>query len=301
MRDITERVMRFEAEKRIASESAARAKDAEANKFARHEVKNGLLTAIELCRTLRSAHDVQLENNIIPNSDNANVQLLIDDDDDDDDDIDDKQNIHMQEYFKDLKHALNDMLDTALSEAIARDVINEACQPKLDKVDIRQASCGTGVKSHMEYERFPFASFPSPLLCFLFDAQLSKHMRQNAISNACKHGKVKGAVLTQMQYDSTNRILDMSVINLPGPSHDKSASANDTQANAAAFAPGTRFSMHDQCNAAQSSGDGSWIMSKRTKALGGECAIKFETKWTVFRFRCPAAPCHENTYDIDGM
>ena len=48
-RDISERYRRFEAEKRAVSEQTARRKDAEANRFTRHEVKNGLLASIALC------------------------------------------------------------------------------------------------------------------------------------------------------------------------------------------------------------------------------------------------------------
>jgi len=55
VRDISERFRRFEAEKRVVMEKTARTKDAEANRFTRHEVKNGLLAAIGLCDSLREA------------------------------------------------------------------------------------------------------------------------------------------------------------------------------------------------------------------------------------------------------
>jgi len=41
VRDISERFRRFEAEKKVVHETTAREKDAEANRFTRHEVKNG--------------------------------------------------------------------------------------------------------------------------------------------------------------------------------------------------------------------------------------------------------------------
>ena len=53
MRDVSERYRRFEAEKRFVFETTARQKDAEANRFTRHEVKNGLLAAIEICGNVR--------------------------------------------------------------------------------------------------------------------------------------------------------------------------------------------------------------------------------------------------------
>ena len=52
VRDISERFRRFEAEKKVISETTARLKDAAANRFTRHEVKNGLLAAIGLCDSL---------------------------------------------------------------------------------------------------------------------------------------------------------------------------------------------------------------------------------------------------------
>ena len=53
VRDVSERYRRFEAEKRFVYETTARQKDAEANRFTRHEVKNGLLAAIEICGNIQ--------------------------------------------------------------------------------------------------------------------------------------------------------------------------------------------------------------------------------------------------------
>lgn len=49
VRNVSERYQRFEAEKRFIFETTARQRDAEANRFTRHEVKNGILAAIEIC------------------------------------------------------------------------------------------------------------------------------------------------------------------------------------------------------------------------------------------------------------
>lgn len=53
VRNVSERYRRFEAEKRFVFETTARQKDAEANRFTRHEVKNGLLAAIEMSGNIR--------------------------------------------------------------------------------------------------------------------------------------------------------------------------------------------------------------------------------------------------------
>lgn len=63
VRDISERVRVFEAEKRILFETTSRQKDAEANRFTRHEVKNGLLSAIGLYESLCDAQRSQLTKN----------------------------------------------------------------------------------------------------------------------------------------------------------------------------------------------------------------------------------------------
>jgi hypothetical protein len=46
LRDISERFQRFETEKKLVEEITARKKDAEANRFTRHEVKNSILACI---------------------------------------------------------------------------------------------------------------------------------------------------------------------------------------------------------------------------------------------------------------
>lgn len=59
VRNVSERFQRFEAEKRFIFETTARQRDAEANRFTRHEVKNGILAAIKICGNI---HD-QLSKN----------------------------------------------------------------------------------------------------------------------------------------------------------------------------------------------------------------------------------------------
>ena len=70
VRDISERFRRFEVEKNVISETTARRKDAAANRFTRHEVKNGLLAAIGLCDSLA---DFSMASNTIQN-DNPEVK-----------------------------------------------------------------------------------------------------------------------------------------------------------------------------------------------------------------------------------
>ena len=53
VRSVSERYRRFEAEKRFVYQTTARQKDEQANRFTKHEVKNGLLAAIEICGIVR--------------------------------------------------------------------------------------------------------------------------------------------------------------------------------------------------------------------------------------------------------
>jgi hypothetical protein len=59
LRDVSERYQRFEIEKRLLEEVIVRKKDAEAIRFTRHEVKNGLLAAMGIVDSLREAYEFQ--------------------------------------------------------------------------------------------------------------------------------------------------------------------------------------------------------------------------------------------------
>ncbi|CAB9499071.1 expressed unknown protein [Seminavis robusta] len=59
LRDVSERYQRFEIEKQLLEEVIVRKKDAEAIRFTRHEVKNGLLAAIGLVDSFREAYEKQ--------------------------------------------------------------------------------------------------------------------------------------------------------------------------------------------------------------------------------------------------
>ena len=76
VRNVSERYRRFEAEKRFVYETTARQKDAEANRFQRHEVKNGLLAAIEICSNVMETVEDAKARPASASEINANVQEL---------------------------------------------------------------------------------------------------------------------------------------------------------------------------------------------------------------------------------
>jgi len=287
VRDISERFKRFEAEKKVISETTAREKDAEANRFTRHEVKNGLLAAIGLCDSLRESFSPQIITpKLLPqlSSEDLNVRTSS---------TNTKSLVNMppdiDQCMFELDKTLREILDTILAEAMARDVIHEVYMPKLERVDLIEVLGGTTVK----VQRFPIITKPNPLPDYALDPQLLKYIHRNAVSNACKYGKKGGVVRTELNWDKKKSMLEMDVINFPGDGHDEILKLGDF-ASELVFSPRKRLPVHtnaegkEQNPASLSSGDGAWIVHKCAKTLGGSCGIVFEKNKTVFSFCCPA-------------
>ena len=203
IRDVTERHRRFEAEKRAHSETVQRQRDAQAvNRFTRHEVKNGLLAGIELCDSMRSSFEaIEKSLKIQKHKDVVAMEHA------------EKSRKIMQE----LDNMLHEVLDTVLAEAMARDVIHEVYQPRLETLDVKGllTSSNIGIGT---IDKYP-VELPGHLPYLLLDPQLLRYIHRNAFSNACKYGKQDGKVLTIVEYDEARRILEMKVINEPGKAH----------------------------------------------------------------------------------
>jgi len=325
VRDISERFHRFEAEKKVISETTAREKDAEANRFTRHEVKNGLLAAIGLCDSL---HDSLIDKETSSNKGFMTTGRRAGDSSDvaSTEKLGKLLSLHtslsalqkmplssggssvtrlmtdLSRCLGELDKTLHEVLDTVLAEAMARDVIHEVYEPLLEEVDISSILCSSNVSvfdKDSRLERFPLLTHPCPLPLFAFDPQLLKYIHRNAVSNGCKYGRKGGLVLTEVHYDASARMFRMDVINLPGEHHEKILGMGEA-ASVAVFSPRKRLhSGFDRSRSrsefieSHSSGDGAWIMHKCAKTLGGECSIKFETHRTVFSFRCPITTFEE--------
>jgi hypothetical protein len=158
--------------RRVVHTNTARTKDAEANRFTRHEVKNGLLAAMALCDSLRDAiqHDGKertmdscssLSNESLGSAFRLNRPSG---------GATRRMSNNSQEEFArlrgpqravmELDYTLREVLDTVLSEAMARDVIHEVYEPRMERVDIR-AVIGSSAYSEM-VSRFPVVTYPSP-------------------------------------------------------------------------------------------------------------------------------------------
>ena len=286
VRDISERFKRFEAESRARVEQNSREKDAKANRFTKHEVKNGLLAAIGLCDTLGDSSVGGATKSDGTEEENQLDDLIL-------------FKEHISTSVVELKKTLGEVLETIMAEAMARDVVDEIYQPKNEIVDLTDALCSMKglVLASSKAPRFPVITKPSPLPTFSIDPQLLKFIHRNAISNACKYGQKGGVVTTEVHYDAFTRKLRMDVINLPGPHHAEIVESG-LEACVNVFRAGHRLRPHltdtryQHGEVIHSAGDGAWIMQKCAAALGGECLISFEKERTVFSLICPTNPCN---------
>jgi CheY-like chemotaxis protein len=267
IRDISEQSKRFEAERTMIIQTTARKKDAEANRFTRHEVKNGLLVAIHLCDSMAGTEESTGEQ---PES-NATLERV-------------ESRSRIAAHAVELDKELKSILHTVLSDAMARDLIHGAYEPKLGRVDIEELLPNS--------ERFRLIASPSPFPKIYSDPQLLSYIHRNAMSNACKYGQSEGVVTTRLHYDESKEMLLIDVENLPGPDHDRLLRLGP-QAGELVFEPGKRLH-HQEAdeNSNQtwihSSGDGAWIIRKCAETLKGNANIVFGTQKTTLSFTCPA-------------
>lgn len=278
----------------------ARTKDAEANRFTRHEVKNGLLAAMALCENVResirsggksssrnsfSTYSAESLANIVSRRrerEEGSKKLSV-----------------SEKAISELENELQDILDSVLSEAMARDVIHECYAPKMERVDIRAL-----LRSHCldTEDRYQIVTYPSHLPVCISDPQLIKCIHRNAMRNAVTYGKPGGPVLTEVFYKPSERHLMLKITNLPGKDYEKILELGE-KAQTEVFAQGRRLHTSAHVNddlAFHSSGDGAWIAQKCAKTLGGRCNIFFETDRTVFTFECPIAT-YEDSASINSV
>ena len=261
IRDISERVRVFEAEKQILLETTSRQKDAEANRFTRHEVKNGLLAALGLYESLCDAQSRQLSST---NTERTQIAFDLGGSADSGDDV--------IRCLNELGKSLQETLDSVFAETMTRDLIHDLYRPHREKIDVASVLSGGEFEGQSfdgggNLTRFPLITRPSPLPMFYFDHQLLRYFHRQALSNACKYGKTGGVVLTEIIYDEERMELQINVINLPGDNYDKILAMGD-QAEKAVFSKGGQIhenfrSDADSAPSKQSEvaalpGDGGW-------------------------------------------
>ena len=260
VRDVTERYRRFEAESRAHTETIARQRDMHtANRFTRHEVKNGLLSGIELCHTLGQSLD-EISSNMDTGKGATSggsheeklalLQTMV------------KQSTSLlndstRKTLSELDGALHEVLDTVLAEVMAREVVHGVYQPKLEELDVTSMLVSSlGTRNNRLHVSVKDGEIPK----LMMDSQLLGHIHRNAVSNACKYGRSDGQVETLLKYDASTLTFTLEVTNEPGLGHD-SLMAMGSSANDFIFAQGVRLQPHMKGNKEQkldSSGDGAW-------------------------------------------
>ena len=285
VRDVTERYRRFEAESRVHAETIARQRDMHtANRFTRHEVKNGLLSSIELCRTLGQSLE-ELKGMVKNDGNQVDKQRLQEVIANSSDLLSNKT----MQSLEDLDGTLHGVLDTVLAEVMAREVVHEVYQPKLEELNVPATlSSLLGMKK----DRIPLTVKGGSMPKLMLDAHLVGHIYRNAVSNACKYGKQGGRVETFLEFDTARNEFKLEVTNEPGPGHDTLMALGDS-ASEFVFAQGVRLQPHMKGKTEKkldSSGDGAWIMQKCAKTMKGVCQIHFTPEQTKLTFQCPAVP-----------
>jgi signal transduction histidine kinase len=294
VRNVSERYRRFEAEKRFVFETTARQKDAEANRFTRHEVKNGLLAAIEICGNIREQLSDEVGHRLKDSStslrDSASFDLSHA--------SDENGAAGRMENVAELDRTLHEVLNIVLAETMARDVIHEMYVPRLERIDVNRILTQTrGYRATVG--QFALVCRPSPLPILLSDQGLFKCIHSNAVRNAIKYGKPGGKITTEATYNSEKGEFMMRVINLPGPGHDKLVAMGE-RASDLVFSHGTRLHKDsDMGKRSYSAGDGAWIVRKCATILRGSVSISFEADRTVFEFQAPVKVHDAMSTDAD--
>jgi hypothetical protein len=208
IRNVTERYQRFEAEERAHSEALQRQGDAQVvSRFTRHEVNNGLLAGIELCDSLRNIFE-EIEQRFERRQNRYQIGAKT---------ISSAES--SRRAINDMDGMMHEVLDTVLTETMARDIIHEIYSPRLERLDVKGllTSINVGLDNN---ERFPL-EVNGVLPYLMLDQRLLRYIHSNALSNACKYGKRHGRVLTVVEFDEAMQLLEMQVINEPGIGHEE--------------------------------------------------------------------------------
>lgn len=193
LRDISDRIQRFEAEKQLIQEMTVRKKDAETNRFSRHEIKNGILAAIALLDHIRESMGRRVAVNGVVSEAGAitasSEETLLD--------LcrvvghhtltalpQFPQSLHecdeeVDEAFSELDSTLRDILDTILDQAMAREIVYGEYEPRKERMNVPEVIHSLRRRTS---PRFPLTVEPDPFPEIVLDRQLLRYIYRNAIS-----------------------------------------------------------------------------------------------------------------------
>jgi hypothetical protein len=253
-RDITDRLKRHEAEKALAIQTTARKKDAEANSFIRHEVKNGLFSAIGQVDSIKEMYV-----SAIKDDDVYSVDFHSD----------------VVNRFSEIAYDLDGTLQTVLSEAMAKDIMNDEYIARKEKVNIGD------LINRIKGERYKWFLNPKEIPNILSDGQLLFYIIRNALSNANKYGKEWADIKITISIINTKLIINIE--NEPGPNHDKLVNLDNHNI---IFEKGVKLHKESKLKSKSclSAGDGAWIMQTCARLCHGQCSIQFNPDKTIFTY-----------------
>ena len=265
VRDVTDRIEREQAEKEAIYLAAARERDEEANRFTRHEVKTSVIGALKQVDSIRSYHEESSGASYASDSKRGFETML--------DDLQSGSLRHLKWYSRKRWRA---KLCTGLCGQDGAHQDRRGAAPATQRQDTRRT------------RRSLCRLSPSVLPIVDLDPRLLTYIHRNAVSNACKYGKLGGPVMTEVNLE--NHMLTLRVINEPGDGHERLRMLKTDRI----FEKGARF--HPQNPSVVSKGDGAWIMRKCSHCLQGRCSINFEAERTVFELVCPAPERFDESY-----
>lgn len=265
-RDVSERVRRFKLEKEVVAKDIAREKDRQVNKIIRHETKNGLFNAISHIESFIEMHKAA-------EKDDALASVTYQED--------------LLHRYGELRDDLYIMLHTTLTDAMARDIINQDYVMKTDRCNLIE------INHRLRNDKYIWNIYPRNFPDIYFDESLYFLIIRNAVSNASKYGERGGMVVINLTLK--NNLLELRIENKPGKNHSQLLKLPDPNI---IFLQGTRLDTSDNEINLRSSGDGAWIISECSKLSNGKCSIKFEEDKTTFTYTTTVKP-YVTKLDID--
>jgi hypothetical protein len=290
LRDISDRVARFETEKQLLRQTTEMRKDEETSKFARHETKNGVLDALARLDQVKENIARKLSFDLKGReNDVASASVL-------------PRDIECE--FSELQGTLRDVLDAALDQAMAREVAHGQYTVRKERVNVPEV---IGSLRRRASARFSLRVANGPLPEFALDRQLLRFVHRTAVSNACKYGRHGGQVETVLSFTPEAQLFVMEVLSEPGESEEESSKRCSPQVSSSLDSHSQKLSTTSSVGLSQSlldetSGNETWIMQKCAEALGGTCAMQFKSGRTVFSFSCPveALPVGQSMEECEG-
>jgi len=257
----TIRHQRFEFEKQLIEQVTTRKKDASAVRFSRHEVKNGILSAVGAVE--------QLEEIIMSRKDAVGPATICN-------------------SLQDLQGALHDVLDRVADDAMSREIVHGEYAPRYENLNIPAALSPI---RRGALQRFTLHKTPHNFPLIRMDRALLRCIYRNVLSNACRYGKADGIVETTIRFIEKDRRFELQVTNLPGPGHDQLVQLSENEVGEI-FQQGTRLeinrpNLHNaNLRSDASNGDGAWIVQNCARVVDGNCTLQFTPKQTIFTFSC---------------